>query len=377
MRPLMKLLPTGVAILLFACTPALKTDKPAEAPRDLTPPMAKIIPKQLEKQGHVRTDDYYWLRERENPEVIAYLEAENEYTEKMMAHTEKLRETLFNEIKGRIKQDDSSVPYKKDDYYYYTRYEDGKEYPIYCRKKESLENPEEIMLDVNVLAEGHGFFSVRGVTVSSGQDLLAFAVDTAGRRIYTIHFKNLTTGEMYEEMIPAVTGMSAWANDNKTLFYVKQDPTTLRWYQIYRHELGTDPARDELVYQEDDETFSCNVWKTKSKRFIMIASYQTLSSEYRYIDANRPLDEFVILQERQRDHEYDVDHLGDKFYIRTNHKAQNFRLMETPVTATGMANWKELIPHREDVLLSNFELFKDHLVLQERKEGLVHIRIIN
>ena len=377
MRLLMKLLPTAVAILLLACTPALKTDKPAEAPSDPTPPMAKIIPKQLEKHGHVRTDDYYWLRERENPEVMAYLEAENEYTEKMMAHTEKLRETLFNEIKGRIKQDDSSVPYKKDDYYYYTRFEDGKEYPIYCRKKESLDNPEEIMLDVNVLAAGHGFLSVRGVTVSSGQDLLAFAVDTVGRRIYTIRFKNLTTDELYEEMIQAVAGMSVWALDNKTLFYVKQDPATLRWYQIYRHELGTDPAGDELVYQEDDETFSCYVWQTTSKRFIMIASYQTLSSEYRYIDAHRPLDEFVIFQERRRNHEYDVDHLGDKFYIRTNHQAQNFRLMETLVTAAGMANWKELIPHREDVLLSNFELFKNHLVLQERKAGLVHIRIIN
>ncbi|UCH11794.1 MAG: S9 family peptidase [Fidelibacterota bacterium] len=373
----MKLLPLGVAILLFACTPALKTDKLAESLGDLTPPMAKIIPRQLEKHGDVRTDDYYWLRERENPEVIAYLEAENKYTQQMMAHTEKLQAKLFNEIKGRIKQDDSSVPYKKDDYYYYTRYEDGKEYPIYCRKKESLENPEEIMLDVNVLAEGHDFFSVWGVVVSSGQDLLAFGADTVGRRIYTIHFKNLTTGAMIEEVIPSVTGMSAWANDNKTLFYVKQDPSTLRWYQIYRHELGTDPAGDELVFQEDDETFSCYVFKTKSKRFIMIASYQTLSSEYRYIDADRPLDEFVVLQERQRDHEYDVDHLGDKFYVRTNHEAQNFRLMETPVTATGMANWTELVPHRDDVLLSNFELFQDHLVLQERKEGLVHIRTIN
>ncbi len=377
MCPLLKKQSIWIAILLFACAPALETTPLADASEALTPPTARIIPQQFETHGDVRIDNYYWLRDRENPEMIAYLEAENAYTEAAMAHTEALQETLFNEIVGRIVQDDSSVPYRKGDYYYYTRYEESKEYTIYCRKRESLESPEEIMLDVNVLAEGHGFYAVSNVRVSSGQDLLAFSADTAGRRIYTIHFKNLSTGEIYEEMIPGVTGQTAWANDNKTLFYTKQDPVTLRWYQVYRHELGTNPAEDQLVYQEDDDTFFSYVWKTKSEQFIMIASYQTLSSEYRYIDANRPLDEFVILQERQRDHEYDVDHLGDKFYIRTNHEAQNFRLMETPIITPGMANWKEVIPHREDVLLENFELFKDHLVLQERKEGLVNLRIIN
>ncbi len=269
------------------------------------------------------------------------------------------------------------MPYKKDDYFYYTRYEDGKEYAIHCRKKGSLDSPEEIMLDVNVMAEGHSFFSVRGLAVSFGQDLLAFATDTVSRRIYTLYFKNLTTGEIYSDEIAGVTGSMAWANDNKTLFYGKKDLTTLRSYQIYRHILGTDPAEDDVVYQEDDDTFSCNVFKTKSKRFLMIASSHTLSTEYRYLNADDPRGEFTVFLERKRDHEYDLDHYGEKFYIRTNDQAENFRLMETPINATGRENWKEVIPHREDVLLSSVELFRDQLVLQERKEGLIYLRIIN
>lgn len=255
---------------------------------DVAPPMARIVPTELEQHGDVRIDNYYWLRERENPDVISYLEEENTYTQQVLAHTEELQETLFMEIKSRIKENDETVPYRLRDYYYYLKYVEGGEYPIYCRKKGSLDASEEIMLDVNELAEGHDYFSVRGVSVSSGQDILAFAVDMVGRRRYTIRFKNLSTGEIYPEEIPDVTGNQAWAEDNRTLFYTKQDSETLRWVWIYRHTLGADPAEDILVYEEKDETFDCYVWKTKSREFLGIGSYQTLSNEYRFVDATRP-----------------------------------------------------------------------------------------
>jgi oligopeptidase B len=339
------------------------------------PPMAKAQPVELEEHGHVRIDNYYWLKERDNPEVIAYLKAENAYTEAVMAHTKGLQETLFEEMKGRIKPDDASVPYKLDDYWYYVRYEEDKEYPIHCRKKGSLEAEEEVMLDVNELAEGHEHFRVRGVEVSFGQDILAYAYDAVGRRLYTIRFKNLTTGETLPDVIPDVTGNLEWANDNKTLFYTKQDPTTLRWEKIYRHVLGTDPAGDELVYEEMDETFGTFVFRTKSKAYLMIGSEHTLSTEYRFLDANDPTGAFRVIQPRQRDHEYSVDHYGDSFYIRTNWKAKNFCLMRTPIDATAKEHWEEVIPHRDDVLLEKSEIFKDHLVISERKAGLMQMRI--
>ncbi|MEE9161552.1 MAG: S9 family peptidase, partial [Candidatus Neomarinimicrobiota bacterium] len=274
------------------------------------------------------------------------------------------------------KQDDASVPYLENGFYYYTRFEDGKDYPLYCRKPGSLNAKEEVILDVNVLAEGHGFYQVRGVKVTEGGRTLAFAADTVGRRTYTIYLKNLDTGKLYGDIIPAVTGFHTWANDDRTLFYVRQDPSTLRWYQIFSHQLGASPGDDELVYQEDDDTFSCYVFKTRSKRYLMIGSEQTLSSEYRYLDANQPGGKWTVFLPRQRDHEYHIDHRGDTFYIRTNHEATNFRLMSAPVAATGLESWEEVIPHREDVLLGGFELFRDHLVLSERKDGLVHLRII-
>jgi oligopeptidase B len=340
----------------------------------ISPPVAKIEPTRLEKHGDVRIDDYYWLNERDNPEVLDYLEAENAYTDSVMAGTRDLQETLFQEIKGRIKQNDQSVPYRLDDYYYYSRQEEGKEYPIYCRKKGSLDADEQIMIDVNAIAEGHEFCSVRGREVSSQQNLLAYAVDTVGRRIYSIRFKNLDTGEILGDEIPEVTGGMAWANDNKTLFYARQDPTTLRSYQIYKHVLGTDPSQDPLVYDEKDEEFSCYVWKTKSKKYIFIASFQTLSTEFRYLDADDPDGSFRVVQRREPDHEYSVDHYRDKFYIRTNWQAKNFRLMETPVTNTEKEAWKEVIPARDDVLLEGFEIFDKFLVLEERKNGLIQIR---
>src|SRR6266478_6338996 len=338
--------------------------------------MVKKIPTRLEKHGHVRIDDYYWLRERDNPEVIAYLNAENEQAEKAMAKVRPSEEKLFEEIKARFKQTDMSVPYQRDGYFYYTRYEEGKEYPIFARKRGSLDEPEEIMLDANVLAEGHEFFAIGGWAVSSERDLFAYAVDTQGRRVYTTYFKNLTTGEMLPDVIPEVSENLTWANDNRTLFYAKQDPTTLRAHQIYRHVLGSDPAEDQLVFEETDETFAAYVFKTKSKKYLMIVSSHTLSQEYRYLEADNPTGTFNVLLSRKRDHEYHVDHYQDRFLIRTNDQAKNFRLMATPIDKTQKEYWQEIIPHREDVFLGDFEIFKDYLVLEERIRGLNQLRVV-
>jgi oligopeptidase B len=338
--------------------------------------MAKKIPTKLEKHGHARVDNYYWLRERENPEVVKYLNEENERAAQVMAHTREFEEKLFEEIKGRFKQTDMSVPYKRDDYYYYTRFEEGKEYPIYARKCGALDQPEEIMLDGNILAQGHEFFSIGGSAVSFGQDLLAYAVDTQGRRIYTTYLKNLRSGELLTDVLPNVTENLAWANDNQTLFYGKQDETTLRQYQIYRHVVGTDPDKDELICQEDDETFVAYVFKTKSKKFLMIAASHTNSQEYRYLDADDPFGSFKIFLPRQREHEYHLDHIGDRFIIRTNDHAKNFRLMSTPVEQPDREHWQEIVPHREDVYLGDCELFKDYFVVEERARGLTQLRVV-
>jgi oligopeptidase B len=342
----------------------------------IEPPAAKAIPKALEKFGQVRTDNYYWLRERENPEVRKYLEAENQYTAAVMAHTEGLQKKLFDEFKARIKQTDMSVPYRKDGYFYYSRTEEGQEYPIHCRKKGNLDAPEELMLDVNKVAAGHSYCSVWPSDVSPDGNIMPYAVDTVGRRFYTIYFKDLQTGKQLKDVIPDVRGNLAWANDNRTVFYGKQHPTTLRDYRIYRHVLGVDPARDELVYEEKDNTFSCYVFKTKSRKYLMIASVQTLSSEYRFLDANEPRGSWKTFLARRPDHEYSVDHYKDRFYIRTNLNAKNFRMMETPVERTGLEHWKEVIPNRQDVLLEGFEIFRDYLVAVERKDGLLQLRIM-
>ena len=348
----------------------------AELPAaQVAPPMAQIEPVELTAHGHVRTDPYFWLRNRENPEVIAYLEAENAYTDAMTAHTKALQDSLFEEIKGRIKQDDSTVPFKLDDFFYYRRYEEGKQYPIFARKQGSLDAAEEIILDANVLAEGKPFLSVRE-DVSPQHDVLAYAADTVGRRIYSLHFRDLETGEDLPDVVPAVTGNVAWANDNETVFYAKQDPTTLRWHQIWRHELGTDPSEDLLVYEEPDETFNTFVFKTKSEDYIVIGSTQTLSAEYRFLDADDPTGDFTLIQPRERELEYSIGHLGDHFYIRTNADgADNFKLMRAPVSDPGRENWEEVLGHREDVFVSGFELFNDHLVISERKNGLTQLRI--
>ncbi|MGE0090721.1 MAG: S9 family peptidase [Bacteroidales bacterium] len=341
----------------------------------IQPPDVKPIPKELTIHGDTRIDNYYWLNERENPEVIAYLEAENEYTKAILKPTEKLQEDLFTELKSRIKEDDESVPYKENGYFYYSRYETGKEYPIYCRKKDNLESPEEIMLNVNEMAAGHDYFQVSGLSVSLDNKLLAFGVDTVSRRNYTIYIKNLETGELLADAISNTVGYAEWANDNKTFFYVKKDQTTLRSFQIYRHELSNSTP-DFLVYQEDDETFTTYVTKTKSNKYLLIGSSSTMADEYRFLDANNPTGEFKIIQPRERGLEYSISHFGDYFYIRTNLQAKNFKLSKTPIKKTTKENWIDVIPHDENAYIENFEIFKDFLVLEERKDGLNKVRII-
>ncbi|MDR4493227.1 MAG: S9 family peptidase [Nitrospirales bacterium] len=339
------------------------------------PPKARAIPHSLITHQHVRVDEYYWLRERDNPEVLNYLNAENEYAQAVLGHTDRLQTKLFEEIKGRIKEADLSVPFQIRDYWYFIRFQEGEEYPLYCRKSVEHEANEELMVDANELAKGHEYFSLGSWAVSSGQDILAFATDTQGRRIYNIQFKDLQHGTLLPDVIESVTGNMAWANDNRTLFYARQDQGTLRSYQIYRHVLGTSPSTDVLVYEERDETFSVFVTKSKSRRFLLVGSHQTITSEYHFLDADTPTADWTIFQPRAREHEYDVDHLGDDFYIRTNDQAKNFKLMKASLSHPDQGSWKEVIPHRTNVLLEGFELFKDYLVVEERRQGLVHFRI--
>ena len=360
--------------ITFIFATACKKEKMTK--EKVSPPKAEKIEKKLEMHGHTRIDPYYWLNERENPKVIDYLNAENDYYDQMTGHTKDFQSRLFEEMNGRIKEDDASVPYKSNGYFYITRYNIGQQYPIHTRKKGSLEAEEEIMFDVNHMAEGHEYYALVGMSVTEDNKLIAFGLDTVSRRQYDLHFKNLETGEIYEEHIPNTTGGSAWANDNKTLFYTKKDPVTLRSNQIYRHVLGTDPSTDVLVYSEEDDTFSTTVYKSKLKDYILIGSFSTVSSEYRYIDANTPTDEFQIVQPRERDLEYSLYHYGDHFYLLTNKdEAKNFKLMKTPVSATAKENWVDVIPHRKETLLEDVSIFKDFLVLEERTNGLSQIRI--
>ncbi|WP_299108679.1 S9 family peptidase [uncultured Tenacibaculum sp.] len=350
-------------------------------------PVAEKQPTKLEKHGDVRTDNYFWMRlsdEQKNAEqkdeqtqkVYDYLNAENAYYDEITGKTKDFQESLFQEMKGRIKEDDESVPYKRNGYFYITRYEKGQQYPIYSRKKENLEAKEEIIFNVNDNAKGHDYFQLGGLNVTPDNKLVAFATDTVSRRQYTIQVKNLETGEILSDKIDNTTGGSVWANDNKTLYYTKKDPVTLRSSQIYKHTLGTDASEDVLVFEEKDDTFGTFVTKTKSKKYIVIGSYNTVSSEYQVLDANNPDGEFRIIQPRERNLEYDIAHYGDHFYIKTNKDgATNFKLMKTPEDKTSKENWVDVIPHREDTLFEDFSIFKDYLVLEERNEGLNKIRI--
>ncbi|WP_414655407.1 S9 family peptidase [Flavobacterium sp.] len=343
----------------------------------LLPPVAKKKPHTIEKHGNIRTDNYYWLNERENPEVIDYLNQENEYYQKATAHTKEFQDQLFEEMKSRIKEDDESVPYLYNGYYYITRYETGKDYPIYSRKKGSLEAKEEIMFDCNEMAKGHSYFQLAGLSVSEDNKWVAFGVDLVSRRQYTLQFKNLETGEILSTKIENTTGGATWANDNRTVFYTRKDSVTLRSDKIYKHKLGSDISNDELVYHEKDETFNTYIYKSKSKKYLVIGSSSTLTSEYQLLLASTPDEKFTVFQKRTRGLEYSISHYEDNFYIVTNKdKATNFKLMKTPENKTSKENWVDLIPHRDDVLLEDIDVFKDYLVVSERSNGLNKIRIM-
>ena len=338
-------------------------------------PVAKRVPQKLMLHGDERVDEYYWLNRREDPAVSAYLEAENAYTKRRMAHVEGLRQKLYEEMRGRIKEDDETAPVRIDDYYYYRRYKAGNEYPIYCRKHKTLSAPEEVLLDVNELAAGRAYFNLRGFTVSPDHGMAAFAIDERGRRIYTLRFKDLRTGRLLEEQISGVSGNQEWANDNRTLFFAALDPQTLRWDRIFRHTLGDDD--DELVYAETDDTYSVQVSKSKSERFLFISAESTVATEYRFLPADEPGSRPRLVLARERDHEYYLEDGGDRFFVLTNWKARNFRVMETPHEQTGRAHWKEVVPHREDVLVEALEAFEHHLVLEETRAGLTQMQVID
>jgi oligopeptidase B len=359
------------AVVFFASCGGPKTWGDAE------PPVAEKIEEMLIMHGDTRIDFYYWMNERENPEVIAYLEAENAYLEEKMGFTSELQESLFQEMRGRIKEDDQSAPYLSNGYFYYTRFETGSEYPIYCRRQGSMDAPEEILLNVNEMAEGYSYYNARGLDVSLDNRLLAFAIDTVGRRQYTILFKNLETGEVTRTGLANTSSNQVWAADNATLFFTSIDPITLRTDRVMRYNFleGGEPV--EVYYETDDTFYGMGVFRSKDDRFLQIIIGSTLSNETRLLPADQPTAQFRVFQPRQRDLLYDVYPYGDKYYVLTNLQAQNFRLMETPAQATGLASWKEVIPHRGDVLLESVEVFNDFLVLQERSMALQQIRIIH
>jgi len=339
-------------------------------------PVAKVIPKRLEKHGDVRIDNYYWLNERENKEVIDYLEQENNYYEVLTAHTKDFQKELFQEMKARIKEDDVSVPYFNNGYWYLTRFETGKDYPIYTRRKGSLDAEEEVLFDCNELAEGHAYFQLGGLNISDDNKFAAFGIDTVSRREYTIQIKNLETGEILPQKIEKTTGGSTWAADNRSLFYSRKDEQTLRADRIFKHILGNSIETDELIYNEKDETYSTYVYRSKSRKYLIIGSESTMTSEYRILEASDPEGKFRVFQKRTRGLEYSVSHYGGHFYIVTNKdKATNFKLMITPEEKTSKENWKDLILHREEVLLEGIDIFKDYLVVSERFNGLSHIKI--
>ncbi|MGK0391224.1 MAG: oligopeptidase B [Maribacter sp.] len=342
----------------------------------MKPPIAKKLPQELTIHNDTRIDDYFWMRERDHEDVIAYLNEENAYREKVLAHTTDFQEKLFEEIKGRIKQTDMSVPYQKKGYTYYTRFEEGKEYPIHCRKLLHENAVEKVLINVNELAKGKTYYNAAGLGISPNNKILSFGEDTISRRIYTIRFKDLETGEFLADEIPGCTGSVAWANDNKTIFYTLKDSETLRSHQVMRHELGTPITDDVEIFNETDDTFLSFCYKTRSGKYIIIASYHSIMTEYHFLDADNPIGDFTIVQPRERDHEYSIDHYEDRFFIHTNWKAKNFRLMETNIDQVGRENWIEKIPHRDHVLLEDIEIFKEYLVLNERINGITEIRVI-
>ncbi len=366
----------GLIISFIFATSCNETSLKTNMDNSIIPPKVEKIPVQLEKHNDIRIDNYYWLNQRENPEVIDYLERENDYNDKVTVHTKDFQKKLFEEMKGRIKETDESVPYKYNGYWYISRYEEGKNYPIHTRKKDSLTAPEEILFNCNEMAEGHSFFNLKGKSISSDNQFVAFGVDVLGRRKYTIQIKNIKTGEVLPLKIENTTGSSTWANDNKTLFYTRKDDQTLRSNKIFKHIIGSDPSTDELVYFEEDETFNAFVYKSKSEKYIIFGSVSTLTSEYSILPADLPDSELKVFHPRERGLEYRVSHFEDSFYILTNADgATNFKLMKTPELNTEKENWVEVISHRKDVLLEGIDVFKDYLVVSERNNGLNKIHV--
>ena len=367
----------GLILLFSLLTIACKNTPPEMKPdASLTPPLADQKPYQHKLHNDIRMDEFYWLKERENPEVIDYLERENDYYQKSTKQLVPLQDKLFTEMKGRIKEEDNSVPYFYNDYWYITRYEKGQDYPIYTRKKDSLTAPEEILFDCNEMAKGHDYFRLVGINISPDNTKAIFGVDTVSRRQYVLKVKDLVTGEIFDTSIENSTGGSAWAKDNNHFFYTQKNPTTLRSEAIYRHTFADLDAQSELVFKEEDETFSCYVTASKSEDYIFIGSYSTLSTEFQFIKADEPLSAFSIVQDRKEDLEYSISHYGEHFYIFTNADgAKNYKVMKTPITAPQMENWEEVLAHREDVLLEDLELFNEYWTVTERAEGLAKIRI--
>ncbi len=372
-----------IALLFFSVS--CKTDQDSSEIIVAKGPIAKKIPEALTIHDDTRIDNYFWMRlsdEQKNAEkadaqtqdVLDYLNDENDYLEKAMGHTEKLQQALYDEIVGRIKKDDQSVPVKDNGYSYYSRFEEGGDYRLYCRKKIGSDK-EEIMLNGPKMAEGHAYFGFARRSVSPDNKLLSYGIDTISRRQYTIYFKNLENGELLADKLENTTGGTTWANDNKTVFYTTKDPVTLRSNKIYKHVLGTSQSEDVLVYEEKDETFSCGIYKSKSKKYLLIWNNQTLSSEYHFLDANDPNGSWKVIQPRENNLEYNVSHFGDHFYIRTNLDAKNFRLVKTPVEATTKENWTDVIPHSEERFLEGVDLFENFLVVSERINGLIALRV--
>ena len=362
--------------MLFLCVPVGLLNQIDILKEQEKAPIATIKPTMLEKHGDTRIDNYYWLNDREDQEVLDYLHAENAYNDSLTAHTKDFQKVLFEEMKSRIKEDDISVPYKLNGYWYITRYETGKGYPIYARKKETLDADEEILFDCNEEAEGHSFFQMSGLSVSPDNTMISFSQDTIGRRQYFTQIKNLVTGEVYPEILSNTAGGATWAADNKSLFYTQKDPETLRSSKVFKHTLGTNVTEDVEVYEEEDETFNTYVYKTKSKKYIVIGSESTLTSEYRVLLSDNPEGAFRIIQPRERGLEYSIAHFDQHFYILTNEgKATNFKVMKVGEEQTRKEFWEILIPHRNDVLIENFDIFKEYLVISERENGLNKIQI--
>ncbi len=374
--------------MIFSMAFALPEENDQKEMKELKPPKAEKIPHILSAHGYDRVDNYYWMRltdeqklakepDEQTQKVVENLKAENAYKDAVLKHTEQFQDNLFNEIVGRIKKDDETVPYLENGYYYYTRYEEGKEYPIHCRKNGDLEAEEEIMIDVNEWAEGHDYFSLTGLSVSPNNKFLAFSVDTLSRRIYTIKVKDLETGDLLEDEIKGTEGGASWAMDSKTFFYTVKNETTLLSEHIDRHTLGRPQSEDVRVYTEKDNTYYIGVYRSKSDKFMIIYNSHTLNNQYHILEADDPYGEFREFSPREEVHEYSIDHYKGKFYIVTNWDALNFRLMETPDSATEKENWTEVIAHRDDVMLTGIDVFSNHLVISERIDALRQIRVID